>query len=70
MKRIFLAVAFLVPTFLPANGQVRITTGAPPLPRQLEKLDRGVVAVHSGDGKVFVSWWFTAADPDDIAFNM
>jgi len=38
--------------------------------RQMEKLDRGVVAVHQPDGKVFVSWRLLATDPDGVAFNV
>ncbi len=36
----------------------------------LERLDRGVVAVHQPDGKVFVSWRLLASDPDGTAFNV
>lgn len=38
--------------------------------RQREALDRGVVAIHQPDGKVFVSWRLLASDPDGIAFNV
>jgi len=38
--------------------------------RQMEKLDRGVVAVHQADGQVFVSWRLLATDPDGVAFNV
>jgi rhamnogalacturonan endolyase len=38
--------------------------------RQMEKLDRGVVAVHQPDGKVFVSWRLLATDPEGVAFNV
>ena len=72
MKRIFLAVALLSLALLPAVGQVPSATGdrGPLPPRQMEKLDRGVVAIHQGDGKVFVSWRLLGTDPDDIAFNV
>ena len=36
----------------------------------MEKLDRGVVAVHQSDGKVFVSWRLLASDPAGTAFNL
>src|SRR5262245_15826083 len=45
-------------------------TTAPAGPRQMEHLGRGVVAVHQGDGKVFVSWRMLGTDSDDIAFNL
>jgi len=35
-------------------------------PRQAEHLDRGVVALPSGNG-IFVSWRFLGNDPGDIA---
>jgi rhamnogalacturonan endolyase len=45
-----------------------------PLPalaqRPMEYLTRGLVAVHQGDGKVFLSWRLLGTDPDDIAFNL
>jgi rhamnogalacturonan endolyase len=45
-------------------------TPAPLPPRHVEKLGRGVVAVHQGDGKVFVSWRLLATDPDEVAFHV
>jgi rhamnogalacturonan endolyase len=39
-------------------------------PRQMEKLGRGVVAIHQPDGKVFVSWRLLATDPENVAFNV
>ena len=38
--------------------------------RQMERLDRGVVAVHREDGKVYVGWRMFGTDRDDIAFNL
>jgi rhamnogalacturonan endolyase len=38
--------------------------------RPLEYLTRGLVAVHQGEGKVFVSWRLLGTDPDDVAFNL
>lgn len=38
--------------------------------RQLEKLGRGVVAIHQETGKVFVGWRMLGTDPDNIAFNV
>jgi len=47
-------------------------TGAAPAAttRIMERLDRGVVAVHQPDGKVFVSWRLLASDPAGTAFNL
>jgi rhamnogalacturonan endolyase len=36
----------------------------------MEKLGRGVVAVHYQQGKIFVGWRLLATDPEDIAFNV
>jgi rhamnogalacturonan endolyase len=37
---------------------------------QMEKLGRGVVAIHQPDGKIFVSWRLLGTDPDGISFNL
>ena len=39
-------------------------------PRQMEFLNRGLVAVRKPDGGVFLSWRFLGNDPEDIAFNL
>ena len=36
---------------------------------QLERLDRGLVSVHSGAGNL-VSWRLLGTDPQDVAFNV
>ncbi len=38
--------------------------------RQMEYLDRGVVAVQDEEGKVFVGWRMLGTDPQNIAFNL
>jgi rhamnogalacturonan endolyase len=38
--------------------------------RQMEHLGRGVVAIHEGDGNVFVSWRLLGTDPDATTFNL
>ena len=38
--------------------------------RLMENLDRGVAAVRSADGKVFVSWRLLGTEPGDLAFNL
>ncbi len=45
-------------------------TAEPTPPRIMEKLGRGVVAVHQPDGRVFVSWRLLGTDPAAIAFNL
>lgn len=39
-------------------------------PRQMELLNRGVVATPEDGGKAFVSWRLFGNDPDNIAFNL
>jgi len=36
----------------------------------MEKLDRGVVAINQGSGKVYVGWRMLGTDPNNIAFNL
>ncbi|HYO23492.1 MAG TPA: rhamnogalacturonan lyase [Lacipirellulaceae bacterium] len=38
--------------------------------RQRERLDRGVVAINQGQGRVFVSWRMFAEDQADVAFDV
>lgn len=38
--------------------------------RQMEKLDRGLVAVQSGPQEVYLSWRLLKDDPKDVAFNV
>jgi|GEM_PF-896809 len=38
--------------------------------REMESLDRGVVAINQGGGKVYVGWRMFGLDPDSIAFNV
>ncbi len=39
--------------------------------RQLEKLDRGLIAIHPGeDAGVFLSWRLLGSDPANLAFNV
>ncbi len=38
--------------------------------RQMENLNRGVVAIDQGDGKVYIGWRMLGTEPDDIAFNV
>jgi rhamnogalacturonan endolyase len=62
-------------TWMPA-AVLAMLTCAPVLPatketpRYLENLDRGLVAVHQADGRVFLSWRLLASDADGTAFNV
>ncbi|HEX6278641.1 MAG TPA: rhamnogalacturonan lyase, partial [Pyrinomonadaceae bacterium] len=39
-------------------------------PREMERLDRGIVAVRQSDSKVFIGWRMFATDYEKIAFNL
>ncbi|MFY9152513.1 MAG: autotransporter-associated beta strand repeat-containing protein [Prolixibacteraceae bacterium] len=54
-----LLIAFLLLSFIQVEAQ-----------RQMEKLDRGLIAVRSGLNNVFVSWRLFGDDPDVVAFNL
>ena len=36
----------------------------------MEKLDRGVVAIHEGEGRVFVGWRLLGTEQPDLGFNV
>lgn len=38
--------------------------------RQMENLDRGVVAIHPAKNHFFISWRVLGTDPTDLAFNL
>ena len=38
--------------------------------RQMEKLDRGVIAVHNTNDSVYIGWRLSGTEPDEIAFNI
>ncbi len=38
--------------------------------RQMEKLGRGVVAIHNNSSQVYLSWRLLATDPDGTGFNV
>lgn len=36
----------------------------------MERLNRGIVVIPTGEGKMYVGWRMLATDPDDVAFNL
>ncbi|MCX4830454.1 rhamnogalacturonan lyase [Streptomyces sp. NBC_01016] len=68
-RRLFLAAATAAAlagtglTLLPGDDASAATA------RQAEKLDRGLVSVHTDAGNL-VSWRWLGTDPDDVAFNV
>jgi autotransporter-associated beta strand protein len=53
------AAVILFSTITPIFGQ-----------RQMEKLGRGVVALHSATSQAYVGWRLLATDPTDVGFNL
>ncbi len=53
------------PTPTPTGGPTQPPAGA----RQMEKLDRGLISVRSGNGNL-VSWRLLGTDPQNVAFNV
>src|SRR5687768_7855073 len=44
-----------------------ITLNAQPV---MEKLDRGLIALHGGKGNIFLSWRLLATDDESVGFNI
>ena len=61
MKRTFTLVAIMAGAMGASEAQSQ---------RQMERLDRGVVATRQADGKVFVGWRLFGDDPDGLAFDV
>ncbi|HUP77462.1 MAG TPA: hypothetical protein VM260_02800, partial [Pirellula sp.] len=57
--RVFLAVVAIESSVVTAHAQ-----------KLMENLDRGVVAIHEGDGKVFVGWRLLGTEQPDLGFNV
>lgn len=38
--------------------------------RQMENLDRGVIAIHKANDSVYIGWRMLGTEPDEIAFNI
>src|SRR5665647_1162482 len=38
--------------------------------RQMENLDRGVIAVHNTNDSVYIGWRLSGTEPDEVAFNI
>jgi len=47
-----------------------LASGSALAQRQMEFLDRGIVAIRQEDGKVFVGWRLLGTDPEATAFNV
>ncbi|HYO09043.1 MAG TPA: SdrD B-like domain-containing protein [Tepidisphaeraceae bacterium] len=52
-----------------AAGATPFTTANKPA-RQMENLDRGIVAMSKGGGQVYVGWRLLGNDPSGVAFNL
>jgi rhamnogalacturonan endolyase len=41
-----------------------------PAQRQMEYLDRGLIAIHTGNDSVYIGWRMLGTEPDETAFNL
>jgi rhamnogalacturonan endolyase len=55
---------------LSAAASMFFVTTASRAQRVMENLDRGVVAINQGEGRVFVSWRMLGTEPDAISYNL
>ncbi|HEX2925815.1 MAG TPA: dockerin type I domain-containing protein [Ruminiclostridium sp.] len=63
--------AILVSSVVTSFGASAANAASASIPaRQMERLDRGIVAVNQGNGKVYVGWRLLGTDPESIAFNL
>ncbi|MDO9339092.1 MAG: hypothetical protein Q7T72_01030 [Bacteroidales bacterium] len=67
MKNAFLIVGLIYISFLSAIGQNNESIKAK---RQMESLDRGIVAVRKSPEEVFISWRLLGTDPAKTGFNL
>ncbi len=70
-RRRVLLSALTATAALLAAGLISLSPGtaAAATARQVEKLDRGVVSVHTDSGNL-VSWRWLGTDPNDVSFNV
>lgn len=52
-----------------AAGPAKFTTAYQP-PKQVEKLDRGLLAMPSGAASIYINWRLLATDPANVGFNL
>ena len=54
-----------------ALALIFLISGSQAMPqRQMENLDRGVIAIHNASDSVYVGWRMLGTEPDGIAFNI
>ncbi|MEW6306611.1 MAG: rhamnogalacturonan lyase [Verrucomicrobiota bacterium] len=51
-------------------GVLFLSTSHASAQRQMERLGRGVVALHQGEGKIFIGWRLLGTDPERVSFNV
>ncbi|MFE7648802.1 rhamnogalacturonan lyase [Streptomyces phaeoluteigriseus] len=70
-RRMAVLAATIAVTALAGTGLTALSTDSAEAAtaRQVEKLDRGVVSVHTGSGNL-VSWRWLGTDPNDVSFNV
>lgn len=59
IKNIIASAFFTIIAFIPAMGQ-----------RQMENLDRGIIAVRISNDSAYIGWRMLGTDPEEISFNV
>jgi rhamnogalacturonan endolyase len=67
MKKVLSSIALISLIFSSAFSQEKIVNSSK---RQMESLDRGIVAVRTNPGEVFISWRLFGTDPSKTSFNL
>ncbi|HEX3028935.1 MAG TPA: dockerin type I domain-containing protein [Clostridia bacterium] len=68
---VILAALLISSSIAAGTGTNYVKAASSAIPsRYMERLDRGVVAVNQGGGKVYVGWRLLGTDPSSIAFNL
>lgn len=70
MKRLFYILSLIVLAVSCCNEKENAKGPAYSKDLVKENLNRGLVAVHNGDGNVSVTWRYLESDPIDIAFDL
>src|SRR5882724_5735204 len=65
-----IALAFTLTIVCVCSHLTGLSLAAPRPLRSMELLDRGVIAINQGEGKVYLGWRLFGTDPETIAFNV
>ena len=69
-KLLFRVTVFLISVLFLFSNSNYAQDAVVNTPKQVERLDRGLVAVRANANKVFISWRLFGTDPSEITFNL